>query len=49
MHLTDIDVGFLLSTAIIANSIPVAAGVALSKKIKKEKGLVLSFFGDGSN
>ena len=43
MHLTDIDVGFLLSTAIVANSIPVAAGVALSKKIKKEKGLVLSF------
>ncbi len=48
MHLTDIDVGFLLSTAIVANSIPVAAGVALSKKIKKEKGLVLSFFGDGA-
>ncbi len=48
MHLSDKDVGFLLSTAIVANSIPVAAGVALSKKIKKEKGLALAFFGDGA-
>ncbi len=48
MHLIDKDVGFLLSTAIVANSIPVAAGVALSKKIKKEKGLALVFFGDGA-
>ena len=48
MHLTDKKSGFLLSTAIVANSIPVAAGVALSKKIKKEKGLVLAFFGDGA-
>ena len=48
MHLIDKDVGFLLSTAIVANSIPVAAGVALSKKIKKEKGLALAFFGDGA-
>ena len=48
MHLTDEKSGFLLSTAIVANSIPVAAGVALSKKIKKEKGLVLAFFGDGA-
>ncbi len=48
MHLIDKKSGFLLSTAIVANSIPVAAGVALSKKIKKEKGLVLAFFGDGA-
>ncbi len=48
MHLSDKDVGFLLSTAIVANSIPVAAGVALSKKIKKEEGLAIAFFGDGA-
>tara|TARA_B100000989_G_C19508496_1_gene457696 strand:- start:71 stop:1039 length:969 start_codon:yes stop_codon:yes gene_type:complete len=48
MHLSDKDAGFLLSTAIVANSIPVAAGVALSKKIKKEEGLALAFFGDGA-
>ena len=48
MHLIDKKSGFLLSTAIVANSIPVAAGVASSKKIKKEKGLVLAFFGDGA-
>lgn len=48
MHLNDKSCGFIASTPIVANSIPVGVGLALSKKIKKEKGVVIIFFGDAA-
>tara|TARA_Y100001935_G_C17304264_1_gene511244 strand:- start:1207 stop:2199 length:993 start_codon:yes stop_codon:yes gene_type:complete len=48
MHLTDKKSGFILSSAIVGNSIPVGVGLAYSKKIKKEKGTILIFFGDAA-
>ena len=46
MHLIDTKCGFLGSTAIVGNSIPVGVGHALSFKINKKKNLSLIFFGD---
>ncbi len=48
MHLNDKDSGFIASTPIVGNSIPIGVGLALSKKIKKEKGVVIIFLGDGA-
>ena len=46
MHLMDISVGMMLSLPIVASVIPIAVGAALSKKINKEKNIVVVFFGD---
>jgi len=50
MHLLDLDKNFLGSTAIVANSIPVAVGSAASLMINnpKSKALCFIFFGDGA-
>ena len=48
MHLTDPNCGFIASTPIVANSIPVGVGLSLSKSIKKEKGVVIIFLGDAA-
>jgi len=48
MHLTDKKCGFIASTPIVANSIPVGVGLSLSKLIKKENGVVIIFFGDAA-
>ena len=48
MHLIDKSVGFMGSTAIVGNTIPVAVGLGLSLKLKKEDGLSCVFFGDGA-
>jgi len=48
MHLIDKSVGFMGSTAIVGNTIPVAVGIALSIKIKKLKTISCVFFGDGA-
>ena len=37
MHLIDLDVNFMGTTAIVGNSIPVGVGLGLSVKIKKKK------------
>lgn len=47
MHLTDLSVGFVGSTAIVGNSIPIGVGLALSLKIKKKNEISTVFFGDG--
>ena len=47
MHLTDLACGFIASTPIVASSIPIAVGAALSKK-KNEDGIGVVFFGDGA-
>lgn len=48
MHLTDKSKGFIMSTAIVANSIPVGVGLSLSQKIERKKNITLIFFGDGA-
>lgn len=48
MHLIDRSVGFMGSTAIVGNSIPLGVGLGLSLKQKKSKNISVVFFGDGS-
>ncbi len=48
MHLIDLDVNFMGSTAIVGNSMPIGVGLGLSLKIKKQKGLSFVFLGDGA-
>jgi len=48
MHLCDIEKGLLGTNAIVAAHIPIAGGVALSNKLKKNGRVTLAFFGDGA-
>ncbi len=48
MHLIDLKVNFMGSTAIVGNTIPISAGIAMASKIKKEKSMTFVFFGDGA-
>lgn len=48
MHLIDTSVGFMGSTAIVGNTIPVAVGLALEKKLTRKKSVACVFFGDGA-
>lgn len=48
MHLVDRKIGFAGSTAIVANTIPVGAGIALAMKIRELSGVCCIFLGDGA-
>ncbi len=48
MHLIDESVGFMGSTAIVGNSIPVGVGLAEAQKLSKSKNLTYIFLGDGA-
>lgn len=48
MHLIAQEVGFLGAVPIVAGTISLAVGCALASKIKKEKRVTVSFFGDGA-
>lgn len=48
MHLTDLEAGFVASTAIVGNSIPLAVGNALHQHVQKLNGISLAYFGDGA-
>ena len=48
MHLTAMDIGVLGSAPIVAGTISLAVGAALASRIRKEKRVTVSFFGDGS-
>jgi TPP-dependent pyruvate/acetoin dehydrogenase alpha subunit len=48
MHLIDIEKGFLGSSAIVGNSIPVGVGAAYAKKLDGDNGVVFIFLGDGA-
>ncbi|TDR78460.1 thiamine pyrophosphate-dependent dehydrogenase E1 component subunit alpha [Paludibacterium purpuratum] len=48
MHLSDERAGFLASTAIVGNSIPVGVGVALAQQLRGESALTCVFLGDGA-
>jgi len=47
MHVGDIRVGMIPSIAIVAANIPVAAGAALSFKLRKQPRVAVAFTGDG--
>ncbi len=48
MHLIDLSVGMMGSTPIVANSIPVAVGLAFASHMKNDKKISVSFFGEGA-
>ena len=48
MHLIDLEKGFLGSSAIVGNSIPVGVGSAFSHKLDNSGALSFVFFGDGA-
>lgn len=48
MHLMDADVGLMPTFAIVGAGLPVAAGVALAAKLKRNDAVALTIFGDGS-
>lgn len=47
MHLIDKAVGFLGSTAIVGNSLPIGTGLSLALQLKKSRQLAAIFLGDG--
>ena len=49
MHLIDKSVGFMGSTAIVGNTIPLAVGLALSIQMKGTNNISCVFFGDGAS
>jgi TPP-dependent pyruvate/acetoin dehydrogenase alpha subunit len=48
MHLFDPDCGMMVSSAVVASTIPHAVGAALAAKTKKTQQIILSVFGDGA-
>ena len=48
MHLVDKSVGFMGSTAIVGNSIPIGAGLALAAKLDKRNQVSCIFLGDAA-
>ena len=48
MHLIDKEVGFMGTSAIVGNSIPVGVGLGMSIKLKKEPFLACVYLGDGA-
>ena len=48
MHLIDRSVGFMGTSAIVGNSIPVGVGLALAARIRKTDQLACIFLGDGA-
>ena len=48
MHLMDASVGLMPTFAIVGAGLPVAAGVALAAKLKKNDSVALTIFGDGT-
>ena len=49
MHIGDIEKGMLPANAIVGANIPITVGMALSFKLKREKRVAVSFFGDGAS
>lgn len=48
MHLIDLEKGFLGSSAIVGNSIPIGVGVGFAKKLKADESVSFIFLGDGA-
>ncbi len=48
MHLIDVDAGAMGASAVVATTIPHAAGYAYAMKLQRKPNVVVSFFGDGA-
>ncbi len=48
MHIVDNEVGFRGSVPIVGATIPIATGAAISSKLKNNKSIAISYFGDGA-
>lgn len=48
MHLIDQSVGFMGSTAIVGNTIPIGVGLGLSLKLKQSRAISCIYLGDGA-
>jgi len=48
MHLIDLEAGFLGAVPIVGSTIPIATGVAMASKLKKDTKVVMVFLGDGA-
>ena len=48
MHLIDLDSGFMGTSAIVGNSIPLGVGLGFSQHLKKTKNITCIYFGDGA-
>jgi TPP-dependent pyruvate/acetoin dehydrogenase alpha subunit len=49
MHLVDTSVGYMGSTAIVGNTMPVGVGLALSYKIQSQNNVATVFMGEGAS
>jgi len=49
MHIGDLSKGMLPAIAIVGGNIPIVTGMALSFKLRNEKRVAVSFFGDGAS
>src|SRR3990167_5147501 len=48
MHLSDLTVGFVASTAIVANTVPLGVGLSFSQVLKKQNAITCIFIGDAA-
>ena len=48
MHVGDLDKGMVPAIAIVGGNVPIATGVALAFKMRKERRVAVSFMGDGA-
>lgn len=48
MHVNDVSVGAICSTAIVGSGLPLACGVAFASKFNKDDKITCVFFGDGA-
>ena len=49
MHMSQFDVGFIGSNAIVSGHIPIAGGIALAQKLDNTGVVTVCFFGDGAS
>ena len=48
MHLSDLECGFIGATPIVASTVPIVAGAALSAKNEGKSRIVVIYLGDGA-
>ncbi|MDA8019450.1 MAG: thiamine pyrophosphate-dependent dehydrogenase E1 component subunit alpha [Thermoanaerobaculia bacterium] len=48
MHLLDVEAGLLASIPIVGSHLPLAVGVALARRQRREPGVAVAFLGDGA-
>ena len=48
MHIADPDLGIFGANGIVAAGVPIAAGAAVAARLRRQRGVVVSFFGNGA-